>query len=218
MIPQKHIGTDPGQGNVLALRTVNTASGGDYEHSLHVDQSVCTLGPDGDLITVDVEDNPLLSYPIALGSVVQLGINQWMEAQGYSAPQAAEVQGEKPNCLQAGQGYKARPLNGIWATPPFLHNGSVPSIAALLGPAEARPVRFLLGDPTFDTTNIGLKLHEADAGDSDYNRDGYFVLDTTTPGNSNRGHEFTDKRGPGRIGPALSTSEVEALIEFIKTL
>ena len=40
------------------------------------------------------------------------------------------MSGNMPNQFRGGLAYKARPLNGIWATPPYLHNGSVPTIDA----------------------------------------------------------------------------------------
>lgn len=62
---------------------------------------------------------------------------------------------------------RVAPLVGVFATAPYLHNGSVPTLRALLEPAARRPVRFALG---------------AGAG--------RFVLDTTVPGNRNLGHEY----------------------------
>jgi hypothetical protein len=52
--------------------------------------------------------------------------------------------------------YKPRPLAGMWATPPFLHNGSVPSISDLLGPAERRPTTFQTGSREYDPKKLGL--------------------------------------------------------------
>ena len=53
--------------------------------------------------------------------------------------------------------YKARPLNGIWATAPYLHNGSVPNLDALLRPAKDRPTSFSIGTRTFDPEKVGLR-------------------------------------------------------------
>ena len=52
--------------------------------------------------------------------------------------------------------YKARPHNGIWATPPYLHNGSVPSVYALLSPVSERPKVFYLGSKQYDPEYLGL--------------------------------------------------------------
>ncbi len=96
--------------------------------------------------------------------------------------------------------YKARPLNGVWATAPFLHNGSVPSIAELLKPAASRPQRFWVGNRNFDDRNLGLAVTQVP---------GAFLFDTSQPGNSNAGHEY---------GTTLSDDHKRALLEYLKTL
>ena len=95
--------------------------------------------------------------------------------------------------------YKARPLNGIWASAPYLHNGSVPNLHALLLPPASRPASFSVGRWEYDPENVG------------YASDGQvpFVVDTTLPGNRNSGHEY---------GTKLSEEDRSALIEYLKTL
>ena len=75
--------------------------------------------------------------------------------------------------------YEARPLNGIWATAPFLHNGSVPSLDALFHKVDERPTTFSVGTRQFDTKRIGM-----------VDVPGLPKFDTRLPGNSNVGHEF----------------------------
>ncbi|MDA7827607.1 di-heme-cytochrome C peroxidase [Rhodobacteraceae bacterium] len=100
--------------------------------------------------------------------------------------------------------YKARPLNGIWASAPYLHNGSVPSIADLLLPPHQRPKTFAVPMGDFDVDRIGLAQNK-----------GGFEFWVTTPkgdpviGNSNLGHDY---------GTDLSPEEKAALIEFVKGL
>src|SRR4051812_39476570 len=53
------------------------------------------------------------------------------------------------------EGYIAPILSGVWATAPYLHNGSVPTLAALLWP-ETRPVRFLVGGHALDFHTLGI--------------------------------------------------------------
>ncbi len=102
--------------------------------------------------------------------------------------------------------YKARPLNGIWTSAPFLHNGSVPNLYQLLLPAKDRLKQFSLGSWEFDPKHVGYVL------DSEEND---FVFDTSLPGNSNAGHEY----GTGAYGqPALTEDERWALVEYMKTL
>jgi hypothetical protein len=111
--------------------------------------------------------------------------------------------GEAPNDGEAqdnvGFMYKARPLNGVWATAPYLHNGSVLNLDELLKPAAKRMKTFRLGSGQFDPVNVGLK------------DEGYFIFDTTVIGNSNRGHDSFYTR-------EYTSEERVALIEYIKTL
>jgi hypothetical protein len=108
--------------------------------------------------------------------------------------------------------YKARPLNGIWAVAPYLHNGSVPNLYELLSP-DARPDTFWTGSKQFDPVKVG----------HDYSKfEGGYLYDVRNPGNSNKGHEFRDGSGPlgnGVIGrPALSEEDRWAVIEYLKSL
>jgi hypothetical protein len=98
------------------------------------------------------------------------------------------------------ESYKGRPLNGIWATAPYLHNGSVPSLAQLLLPPSQRITKFYLGSREFDPVNVGFITSKTP---------GAFLYDTTLPGNSNEGH----------IGGAtLNEQQRKELLEFLKTL
>jgi len=96
--------------------------------------------------------------------------------------------------------YKARPLNGVWATSPYLHNGSVPSLYQLLLPSSQRDKVFYTGNREFDPNNVGQHSDK---------QAGLFEFDTTVYGNSNAGHEY---------GTQLSDKERYELIEFMKTL
>ena len=100
-------------------------------------------------------------------------------------------------------GYTAVPLDGIWLTGPYLHNGSVPSLADLLEPVDARPKTFWRGSDLFDAERVGF----VSAGE-EAERVGT-PLDVTKPGNSNAGHSY---------GTTLSADEKRALLEHSKTL
>ena len=101
--------------------------------------------------------------------------------------------------------YKARPLDGIWATAPYLHNGSVPTLYDLLLPAVDRPQSFYTGSSEFDPEKVG---YVSDVGP--------FLFETRDPegsilsGNSNLGHEY------GVSG--FTEADRQALVEFMKTL
>jgi hypothetical protein len=96
--------------------------------------------------------------------------------------------------------YKARPLNGVWATAPYLHNGSVPNLWELLRPPGDRVKLFHVGSREFDPKNIGLKTEPGELTSP---------FDTSLHGNSNAGHEY---------GTNLTDGEKWALIEYVKSL
>jgi mono/diheme cytochrome c family protein len=96
--------------------------------------------------------------------------------------------------------YKARPLNGIWATAPYLHNGSVPTLADLLTPEAERPAVFYVGSREFDPVKVGLVYTPSP---------GAFLYNTSPQGNWNNGHRF---------GTSLSADQKKDLLEFLKTL
>jgi hypothetical protein len=58
-------------------------------------------------------------------------------------------------------GYKFRPLTGIWATAPYLHNGSVPTLYDLLLPPSDRPTSFYVGTREFDPVKVGFKTEQS---------------------------------------------------------
>jgi cytochrome c peroxidase len=100
--------------------------------------------------------------------------------------------------------YESRVLEGIWAAAPYLHNGSVPTLAQLLTPAAQRVQTFAVG-PEYDQVNIGLAPTQTQFGYT-FQATGCDDLDS---GNSNCGHEY---------GTTLSESDKAALLEYLKTL
>lgn len=100
--------------------------------------------------------------------------------------------------------YEAKVLQGVWAAAPYLHNGSVPTLADLLEPQERRPKTFQVG-PAYDPQTIGLARAQGAKA---------FTLKTTgcddrASGDSNCGHTY---------GTALPAEEKRALLEYLKTL
>ncbi|MDH5479789.1 MAG: di-heme-cytochrome C peroxidase [Nitrosomonas sp.] len=100
--------------------------------------------------------------------------------------------------------YKARPLNGIWATAPYLHNGSVPNLYELLLPQKQRSKTFFLGSREFDAKKVGFVSTNRVTGTQ------AFKFDTTLKGNSNQGHTY----GTNELTP----KEKYELLEYLKTL
>jgi cytochrome c peroxidase len=97
-------------------------------------------------------------------------------------------------------GYPAKPLAGVWATAPYLHNGSVPTLADMLTPPEQRPSTFMVGTREYDPQKMGYRMDAADST---------FRFDTSVKGNSNAGHPF---------GTKLTPEEKQDLMEFLKRL
>ena len=125
--------------------------------------------------------------------------------QLYADFKTPKSEQEADEFMLANCGYKARPLIGAWATPPFLHNSSVRTVFELL--SDTRPAKFNLGSREFDPINLG------------YVDEGPAVFDTSISGNSNAGHWFTDDgTRPGWIGPKYSDEEKYALIEYLKAM
>ena len=101
--------------------------------------------------------------------------------------------------------YKARPLNGIWATAPYFHNGSVPNLWEVMTKEEDRVTEFWVGSREFDPVNVGF---DTSKGMSQFH---VYKLGTKTIqlGNSNRGHTY---------GTELSDDQKWAVIEYMKKL
>ncbi|MFD1611150.1 di-heme-cytochrome C peroxidase [Sphingomonas tabacisoli] len=104
--------------------------------------------------------------------------------------------------------YKARPLEGIWATAPYLHNGSVPTLYHLLLPADQRPRSFHLGTRDYDPRYVGYDWRPEAPGNS-FRFDAY---DGSRPrdANANVGHDYG--------ASAMSDADRWALVEYLKTL
>jgi len=118
------------------------------------------------------------------------------------------------DAFQVPSGYVCPPLDGIWARAPYLHNGSVPTLHALLSPAADRPTEFYRGNTFYDPAAGGFRT-ELPVGD-DARR--AFLYRTAEAGNSAMGHEF----GPGQPGDQRPPDEIEAerraLIAYLLTL
>lgn len=107
------------------------------------------------------------------------------------------------------QKYAAPPLGGLWASAPYLHNGSVPTIYHLLNPDE-RPLQFLIGGHALDFERLGVKLTKKGTYPKTYKPFSKPInFDTQKPGHHNQGHTF---------GNQLENTEKRDLIEFLKLL
>ncbi len=126
---------------------------------------------------------------------------EWIARSPYGAPGSAAP----------APGYIAPPLDGVWATAPYLHNGSVPDMAALLSTDRPTYWRHRTDPRRYDPNSLGWAHDVLDAGqsaepDAEARRR---IYDTTLPGYGNGGHDY---------GTALPPGDRAALIEYLKTL
>jgi hypothetical protein len=159
-----------------------------------------------------------LNTGVALRLIVFSARQRFYDQRRYTVPERNELNGfgelDVPEPVPQ---YKPRPLAGIWAAGPFLHNGSIPTIYQLLLPADQRDKKFFVGTRDFDPVNLGLSTQAPVKGG--------FWLDTSVTGNSNVGHEFRKGYIPwkpgsppqyGVIGPAWSEEDRRDIIEYLK--
>lgn len=202
--PIVNVGTDSRAWQLLFLRSVKT---GGMEGA-----SVPGAAP-----PLHATDKAIaLTTVAALGAVGDLKLEAAKQERAKQA-QAKPLQGGAPPPQQppaAGQkppappppkpnAYEARVLHGVWAAAPYLHNGSVPTLADLLEPVAQRPKAFMIG-PAYDTVRVGLAVRQTKVD---------FTLRTgcadRNSGDSNCGHAY---------GTTLSAADKKALLEFLKTL
>jgi mono/diheme cytochrome c family protein len=123
---------------------------------------------------------------------------------------ARNESGERQDTIVDPDGYVAPPLDGVWASAPYFHNGSVPTLWHVLHP-EQRPGVWRPVSQEFDAERVGLTIETVESVPTDINDKvvlrSYF--DCGKFGKSNRGHDF-----PSR----LSESEKRAVLEYLKTL
>ena len=205
MLPVDYIGTDPGTASNIA----------DQRYDL----SALQWDP-AELAQLNVELHPTPTEPLDLRSLsVAKGlayVTAFVEEHAYRA--AGITPAERPRLDGYGlpigvrelRAYKARPLAGVWATPPFLHNGSVPTIYQLLSPQYERSRTFYKGTFDYNPRHLGYRTEAFKNA---------FLFDTRITGNHNSGHEFrAGKRGNGVIGRGLEPEERWALLEYLKVL
>lgn len=161
------------------------------------------FAPFGTPIPAEAEANTLLTN-VVTGTI----LGDWKGAPPDGLDQLAFKRKGVTSAVNigtTGAKYKGRPLDGIWATAPYLHNGSVPNLDALMRPVAKRPNTFSVGTRAFDTVLVGFKTDVA----------GFPKFSTVDAsgneidGNRNGGHEF---------GTGLSDAERHDLVEYLKTL
>ncbi|MCP3408128.1 di-heme-cytochrome C peroxidase [Bradyrhizobium sp. CCGB01] len=191
LVPQSYMGTDRAQSEAIRPFAVT----GQFSNSLPPQFRGKYVVPMYDLartIRIAVEEKAVAKLNPSPAELVELN--------GYR---------ELPQPPIPDQVWKAAPRDGVWATPPFLHNGSVPNLYEMLVPAGERSKKFCI-TREFDPIKVGF---DTTCGPNT------FVLDTSLLGNTNAGHSFQDgPRGNGVVGPLLSDDQRWALVEYLKSI
>jgi len=163
-----------------------------------------------------IDDVHLVSFPNRLIATDRIGtdplraslVSDALVASFASSPFAGRVSAARTG------GYVAPPLSGLWATAPYLHNGSVPTLWHLMHP-QARPQRFLVGGHCLDMERVGVANVVGSDGEPAYPSTCRAwakptLYDTRERGQSNAGHEAPFAQ--------LSEAEKGDLLEFLKLL
>lgn len=161
-----------------------------------------------DLATIGTDPNRALNFakPVgdrtfvdALKEVIGKVEKKAFEREHVTAEEAAKM--DPPGAVwRTTSSYAARPIGGVWATAPYLHNGSVPTLHDLLLPPAQRPKTFLTGSREYDPKKVGYV--------SDGSQGGTFHFDTTGDGNHNTGHTW---------GTELAEEQRLDLLEYLKS-
>jgi hypothetical protein len=145
----------------------------DFGPVVYTSSMLLPFDADGDGNAQGDEADDARAGGIGTESLIQIEIPPTMRAKGIDIPVIRSSDDcDRLNPVHMGVMWvRTAPLTGLYATAPYLHNGSVPTLRALLEPAKRRPVTFPVGS-------------------------GGFVLDTRVPGNGNIGHEFGTRLSP----------------------
>lgn len=153
---------------------------------------------------------PIVPAPSFFAGAVGSAVRRAMSEAGLSQEEILALNGFRFRTGADGQpepyappgltDLKAGPLAGVWATGPYFHNGSVPTVYEVLSPPEERRAVFWTGGEALDLERLGYESADAP---------GRFRFDTALPGNGNGGHRF-----PSR---GMSHEERMAVIEYLKT-
>jgi mono/diheme cytochrome c family protein len=217
-IPVKEIGTDPARADVLVNRMVETPQALDIDPRRDISEKW------GCAVQVPAFDSRTIPFAYALMVVVDRVAEKWMSDSKISSENRKAIIGWRKNCPNAQSPiYRTRPLNGVWATAPYLHNGSVPSLYWLLKPAAERPRQFCFGARDFDPKLVGFAI-DGDKPACAAGETLFTAIDADNQpinGNSTMGHSFEGAKpaeGSGVIGRGLTEDERFDLIEYLKTL
>lgn len=190
--PISQVGTDPNYARYFVQRTAKPGimqpafKGTPFENARDMPAAILFLGT---LSGITMSEINAMNVP-------NDEIPEWL---GYrEMPSLPSSEAELNAMVESLLVYKAAPLSGIWATAPYLHNASVPTLYDLLLPEDQRPDTFTLGNREFDARKVGYQT-----------TGGGYTFDTSLKGFSNAGH---------RYGTGITDEERWALVEYLKSM
>lgn len=169
-----------------------------------------TNGPDAEYANKIVKLDVIDTDPTLVQSLTAKAESQYRQSW-FARETGPDGQ---PYPVRYNGGYQAPPLDGTWATAPYFHNGSVPTLAGVLD-SKTRPHIFTRTFRTevedYDPVRAGWKVEElkAPADPSLPAAERRRIYDTTQPGRGNGGHRFGDR---------FTDDERMAVVEYLKTL
>jgi mono/diheme cytochrome c family protein len=160
-----------------------------------------TYGPDGKYPNRVISIEEVGTDPVRLHAVPKAE-REWKNKNWL------QYNGQQPVWLES-TGYRAPPLDGIWASAPYFHNGAAPTLWDVMNSAK-RPKVWKRTEDGYDKIKIGLEVEVFDAVPANLTpRIRRMYYDTSHRGNSASGHDFPD---------VLDDHEKMAVIEYLKTL
>ena len=198
------IGTDPTTANNISGPSARTGKTGDLQGRDMIPlkgPKLASVAPVGDILT-NVAANVLARNPLAIIKQEIISVLQGRGALSDEADKKGNFKKDKP--LLA---YKARSLGGVWATAPYLHNGSVASLWELLTIPGDRLKEFYVGSGEYDPINVGVNP-DVKPPFEEFKFSTHDVDGDPITGNSNAGHVY---------GTGLTDQEKWDLIEYMKT-
>ncbi len=190
LVPQTYVGTDPGQFEDLR------------PYAMTKQLAAYMGGP--------FKDDPIIPTGVLYFTLQEKILDAALAKLKLTEEEAIKIHGYRvyPLPPRPHRVYKAAPRDGVWATPPFMHNGSVPNLYEMLVPAGERTKKFYVGRE-FDPVKVGVDTSVTTG----------FLVDTSLRGNTNVGHSFEDgPLGNGVIGPKLTDEQRWALVEYLKSI
>ena len=194
----------------MGLPTIEGGLSRSFSEFHYRNGSVVAVGNDtvfrriGDDVGAPVTRQGLTGIQVQPGIGRSITVNQFAQLSELSltGPAAASAGGAR-------YAYKARPLNGIWATAPYLHNGSIPSLYELLLPPARRSRTFYAGSREYDPVRVG---YVSTSGPFLFSTASVPMGSSVYTGNSNAGHDYS-----GINGIPFTEQQIAALIAYLKS-